>query len=45
MIRPHGSDELQPLFIQDEEKRRALLEEAETLPQLLAQTRRPRPMR
>ena len=35
MIRPHGSDELQPLFIQDEEKRRALLEEAETLPQLL----------
>ena len=35
MIKPHGSDELQPLFIQDEEKRRALLEEAETLPQLL----------
>ena len=35
MIRPHGSDELQPLFIQDEEKRRALLEEAETLPKLL----------
>ena len=35
MIRPHGSDELQPLFIHDEEKRRALLEEAETLPQLL----------
>ena len=35
MIRPHGSDELQPLFIHDEEKRRGLLEEAETLPQLL----------
>ena len=35
MIKPHGADELRPLFVQDEGKRQALLEEAETLPQLL----------
>ena len=35
MIRPHGSGELRPLFVEDEDRRRALLEEAETLPQLL----------
>ena len=35
MIKPHGADELHPLFVQDEGKRQTLLEEAETLPQLL----------
>ena len=35
MIKPHGAGELQPLFVQDEGKRQTLLEEAETLPQLL----------
>ena len=35
MIKPHGSDELRPLFVQDAGKRQALLEAAETLPQLL----------
>ena len=35
MIKPHGSDELRPLFIEDKDKRQALLEEAESLPQLL----------
>ena len=35
MIRPHGSGELRPLFVEDEDRRQALLEEAETLPQLL----------
>jgi sulfate adenylyltransferase len=35
MIKPHGSDELNPLFVDDSEKRTALLAEAETLPSLL----------
>ena len=35
MIKPHGTGELRPLFVRDEGKRQALLEEAETLPQLL----------
>ena len=35
MIKPHGSDELQPLFIDNEDQRQALLEEAHSLPQLL----------
>ncbi len=35
MIKPHGTNELQPLFVEDEAARQALLEEAETLPQLL----------
>ncbi|MCB1702931.1 MAG: sulfate adenylyltransferase [Pseudomonadales bacterium] len=35
MIKPHGSDELNPLFIYDTEQRHALLKEAETLPSLL----------
>ena len=35
MIKPHGSNELRPLFVRDEGKRQTLLEEAETLPQLL----------
>ena len=35
MIKPHGTGELLPLFVQDEGKRQTLLEEAETLPQLL----------
>jgi sulfate adenylyltransferase len=35
MIKPHGSDELNPLFVYDSEKRTALLAEAETLPSLL----------
>ncbi len=35
MIKPHGSDELNPLFVYDTEKRHALVAEAETLPSLL----------
>jgi sulfate adenylyltransferase len=35
MIKPHGSDELNPLFVYDNAKREALLAEAETLPSLL----------
>ncbi|MDG1942701.1 MAG: sulfate adenylyltransferase [Halioglobus sp.] len=35
MIKPHGSDELNPLFVYDSEKRKALLVEAEKLPSLL----------
>ncbi len=35
MIKPHGSDELNPLFVYDTAKRHALIEEAETLPSLL----------
>ena len=31
MIKPHGSDELNPLFVYDSTKREALLAEAETL--------------
>ena len=35
MIKPHGSDELNPLFVYDTEQRHALLAEAESLPSLL----------
>ncbi len=35
MIKPHGSDELNPLFVYDSTKRNTLLAEAETLPSLL----------
>jgi sulfate adenylyltransferase len=35
MIKPHGSDELNPLFVYDSEKRKALQAEAESLPSLL----------
>lgn len=35
MIKPHGSDELNPLFVYDTDRRHALLAEAETLPSLL----------
>lgn len=35
MIKPHGSDHLNPLFIQDDAQRAALLSEAERLPSLL----------
>ncbi len=35
MIKPHGSDELNPLFVYDSEKRHALVAEAEKLPTLL----------
>ena len=35
MIKPHGSDELNPLFVYDTEQRHALIAEAETLPSLL----------
>ncbi|HEY6130944.1 MAG TPA: sulfate adenylyltransferase [Halioglobus sp.] len=35
MIKPHGSDTLNPLFVYDSVKRNALLAEAETLPSLL----------
>jgi sulfate adenylyltransferase len=35
MIKPHGSDKLNPLYVQDEAKRAELLKEAETLPSLV----------
>ncbi len=35
MIRPHGSDELNPLFVYDADRRHALVEEAEGLPSIL----------
>lgn len=35
MIKPHGSDELNPLFVYDTEKRHALVAEAENLPSIL----------
>jgi sulfate adenylyltransferase len=35
MIKPHGSDKLNPLFVYDTERRHALVAEAETLPSLL----------
>src|SRR5690606_17762171 len=35
MIKPHGSAELNPLFVYDSERRHALIDEAETLPSLL----------
>ncbi len=35
MIKPHGSDQLNPLFVYDPEQHRALMHEAESLPSLL----------
>lgn len=35
MIKPHGSDELNPLFVYNTEQRHALIQEAESLPSLL----------
>lgn len=35
MIKPHGADALNPLFVYDTQKHHALLKEAETLPSLL----------
>jgi sulfate adenylyltransferase len=35
MIKPHGSDQLNPLFVYDSAKRHALITEAEKLPSLL----------
>ena len=35
MIKPHGSDELNPLFVYDTVQRHALIEEAETLPSIV----------
>ena len=35
MIKPHGADELKPLFVYNTEKHHALQKEAETLPSLL----------
>ncbi|AKH70109.1 sulfate adenylyltransferase [Spongiibacter sp. IMCC21906] len=35
MIKPHGADELKPLFVYDTEKHHALITEAETLPSIL----------
>ena len=35
MIKPHGSDKLTPLYVEDTDKRSALLKEAVTLPKLL----------
>lgn len=34
MIKPHGSDELHPLYVQDKASRTELLEEAKTLPSI-----------
>ncbi len=35
MIKPHGSDTLNPLYVEDDAKRAALLKEAEGLPKIL----------
>jgi len=35
MIKPHGSDQLNPLYVQDDAKRARLLKEAEGLPSIL----------
>lgn len=35
MIKPHGSDQLTPLYVSDESRRAELLKEAESLPKLL----------
>jgi len=35
MIKPHGAEELRPLYVDDDTARQALLEEAETLPSLV----------
>lgn len=35
MIKPHGSDTLNPLFVQDDNKREELLKEAATLPSIV----------
>ena len=35
LIKSHGSDNLNPLFIVDEEKRSNLIKEAETLPSII----------
>jgi sulfate adenylyltransferase len=35
MIKPHGSDTLNPLYVEDDAKRAALLEEAKGLPQVV----------
>ncbi len=35
MIKPHGSDTLNPLYVQDEKQRAALLKEAEGLPSIV----------
>ena len=35
MIKPHGSDELNPLFVYNTQQRHALIAEAETLPSIL----------
>ncbi|GAB3379153.1 sulfate adenylyltransferase [Spongiibacter taiwanensis] len=35
MIKPHGADELKPLFVYDTEKHHALISEAESLPSIM----------
>ncbi|MGC9329619.1 MAG: sulfate adenylyltransferase, partial [Candidatus Hinthialibacter sp.] len=35
MINPHGSDRLNPLFVQDEVQRKELIQEGEGLPSLI----------
>jgi len=35
MIKPHGSDQLKPLYVMDEDRRLELLEEAESLPSVV----------
>jgi len=36
MIKPHGSDTLNPLFVTDDAARAALIEEAKSLPSTVA---------
>ena len=38
MIKPHGSDELNPLFVYDTEQHSALLKEAESLPSIIVKS-------
>ena len=35
MIKPHGSEQLNPLYVMDDAKRAALQQEAESLPSIL----------
>ena len=39
MIKPHGSDELNPLFVYDAQKHHELTHEAESLPTLMLNSR------
>lgn len=35
MIKPHGADQLNPLYVADEQQRQSLIKQSETLPQVL----------